>query len=133
MLLRCLPSSFRSIHLTDWEKVSSEEWRPSWISEWNDFNNFESLSHSDTSHLVSAQSDVRFGRCPLKNFKMASIWWPSGISEWNYFSNSKSLCHCFLSSFGSIGLRAILDIKHNNFSNSESLCHSDDPHSFSSN
>ena len=39
-------------------------WQPSWISEWNDFSNFESLnfeslSHCDASHQVSAQSDLR--------------------------------------------------------------------------
>ena len=49
-------------------------WRPSWILEWNDFSNSESLSHSDASHQVSAQSDLRFGsRCCLKNFKMAAM------------------------------------------------------------
>ena len=30
-------------------------WRPSWISERNDFSNFESLYHCDASHEVSAQ------------------------------------------------------------------------------
>ena len=46
--------------------------RPSWISEWNDFSNFESLCHCDASHQVSAQSDLGFGRrCRLKNFKMS--------------------------------------------------------------
>ena len=49
-------------------------WRPSWILEWNDFSNSESLSHCDASHQVSAQSDLRFGRrCSLKNFKMAAM------------------------------------------------------------
>ena len=32
-------------------------WQPSWISEWNDFSNFESLCHCDASHQASAQSD----------------------------------------------------------------------------
>ena len=32
-------------------------WRPSWILEWNDFSNSESLCRSDASHQVSAQSD----------------------------------------------------------------------------
>ena len=27
-------------------------WQPSWISEWNDFSNFESLRHCDASHQV---------------------------------------------------------------------------------
>ena len=57
-------------------------WQPSWISEWNDFSNSESLFHSDASHQVAAQSDLRFGRrCRLKNF----------ILERNDFSNSESL------------------------------------------
>ena len=46
---------------------------PSWISEWNDFSNFESLYQCDASHQVSAQSDLQFGsRCRLKKFKMAA-------------------------------------------------------------
>ena len=49
-------------------------WWPSWISEQNDFSNFESLCHCDTSHQVSAQSDLWFGRrCRLNNFKMAAL------------------------------------------------------------
>ena len=47
--------------------------RPSWISEGNDFSNSESLSHCDASRQVLAQSDLRFGRCRLKNLKMAAI------------------------------------------------------------
>ena len=43
---------------------------PSWISERNDFSNSESLCHCDASHQVSAQLDLQFGRCRLKNFKM---------------------------------------------------------------
>ena len=47
---------------------------PSWISERNDFSNSESLCPYDTSHQVSAKSDLRFGRrCRLKNFKTAAI------------------------------------------------------------
>ena len=46
-------------------------WRPSWISERNDFSNSEPLCHSDASHQVLAQFDLRFGRrCRLKNFKI---------------------------------------------------------------
>ena len=47
------------------------------------------MCHCDASDEVLAQSD--FGRCRLKNFKMAP---PSWISEWNNFSSSESLCHC---------------------------------------
>ena len=43
------------------------------ISERNDFSNSESLCHCDASHQVLAQSDLRCGRCCLKNFKMATM------------------------------------------------------------
>ena len=50
------------------------QWRPSWISEWNEFSNSESLCHCDASHQVLAQCYLRFGRrCCLKNFKMATV------------------------------------------------------------
>ena len=40
-----------------------------WISERKDFSNSESLCHSAASNQVLAQSNFRFGRCYLKNFK----------------------------------------------------------------
>ena len=117
---------------------------PSWISEWNNLSNSESLCRSDASHQILAQSDLRFGRrCPLKNFKMAAM-------EWNDFSNSESLCHCDAShqvlaqSTYDLGGDVIwkisrwmpwlpsLILEWNNFSNSESLCHYDDSHQVSS-
>ena len=62
---------------------------PSWISEWNNFSNYEFLYCSDASHQVLAQSDLRFGkRCLLKNWQR-----PSWTSEQNHLSNSESLCH----------------------------------------
>ena len=45
----------------------------SWISERNNFSNSESLRHCDFSHQVFAKSDLRFGRCHLKTFKMATM------------------------------------------------------------
>ena len=49
-------------------------WQLSWISEWNDFSNSDSLCHCDASHQVLAQCDLRFGRrCCLKNFKIAAM------------------------------------------------------------
>ena len=33
-----------------------------WISELNDFSNFESLCHCDASYQDTAQSDLEFGR-----------------------------------------------------------------------
>ena len=78
-------------------------WQPSWISEWNDFSNSESLCPSEASHQILAQSPTWFGRCCLKNFKMAAA--ASWISEWNYFSNFESLLlWCLPLSFCSIQL-----------------------------
>ena len=39
-----------------------KNFKSSWISEWNDFSNFEFLCHCDGSHQVSAQSDLGFRR-----------------------------------------------------------------------
>ena len=54
--------------------------QPSWILERKDFTISESPCHCDASHQVLAQSDLRFGRCRLKNFKI------SWISERNYLA-----------------------------------------------
>ena len=79
-------------------------WPPSWISEWNGFSNSESPCHCDASHQVLAQSDLQFGRCHLKNFKMAAIVASSDIGM-ERFSNSESLSlYCFPLSFSSIRL-----------------------------
>ena len=57
-----------------WRILRWHPCRPSWISEWKDFSNSESLCHWDASHQVSVQSNLRFGRrCRLKNFKMVAI------------------------------------------------------------
>ena len=49
-------------------------WPLSWIAEWNDFSNSESLCCSDASHQIMAQSNSWFGRrCHLKNFEMADM------------------------------------------------------------
>ena len=57
-----------------WRILKWPPWRPSWISEWNDFSSSESLCRSYASHQVSAQSDLWFGRrCHLKNFKMVAV------------------------------------------------------------
>ena len=40
----------------------------------NDLSNSESLCRFDASHQVSAQCNLLFGRCRLKNFKMTSIY-----------------------------------------------------------
>ena len=36
-------------------KISFSRWRPSWISDWNDFSYFCSTSHPDASYQVSSQ------------------------------------------------------------------------------
>ena len=55
------------------------------------FNSFESLSRSNASHQVFAQSDLWFGRrYHLKNFKTAAMA-AFLISKWNDHSNSESL------------------------------------------
>ena len=46
---------------------------PSWLLEQNDFSNSESVCHSDASHQVSAYSNLRFGRCRLKNFNLSAM------------------------------------------------------------
>ena len=74
-----------------WRISRWSPWRPSWISERNNFSNSESLCGSDASHQASVQSSLGFGRrCRLKNFKMAIL----DISKRNDFNNSESLCLC---------------------------------------
>ena len=34
---------------------------------------YDMMCNCDASHQVSAQSDLGFGRCRLKNFKMATV------------------------------------------------------------
>ena len=43
------------------------------MSEQNDFSNCESLYRSSFSYQVSAQSNLRFERCSLKNFKLFAV------------------------------------------------------------
>ena len=57
-----------------WRISRWSPWRPSWISNRNDFSISESLCYCDASNQVLAQSDLGFGRrCHLKNFKMAAM------------------------------------------------------------
>ena len=106
-------------------------WWPSWISEWNDFSNSESLCHCDASHQVLAQSNLQFGkRRHLKNFKMAAMvaTLDIGTEQFQQFWISTSLW-CLPSSFGSFWLIVWEEIfwisERNYYSNSESLCHCD--------
>ena len=81
-------------------------WRISrWLpSEQNNFSNSESLCHCDASHQVSALSDFWFGRCCLKNFKMATMAILDIATEWFEQFWISMLCRCLPSSFGSIWL-----------------------------
>ena len=87
---QCLPPSLGSIRLKIWEKMWS-----SWILEWiilailNSKSPLMPPKSPWCLHQVSAQSDLRFRRCRLNNFKMPP-WQPSWLSEWTDFSNSKS-------------------------------------------
>ena len=56
-----------------WRFSSRPSWVPSWILEWNNFSNSESLCCCDASHQVSAQSNLQFGTCHLKISKMAAV------------------------------------------------------------
>ena len=48
-------------------------WRPSWISDQNDFNYFLSTSLPDAAHQVLSQLAFWFRRSPKQMFKMAAI------------------------------------------------------------
>ena len=50
------------------------------------------LCYSNASHQVSAQSNLWFLRCRLKNFKMATL-----DIKWSNFCNSESLCYFYAS------------------------------------
>ena len=68
------PTNPRSGADIDWRFYRWVPWRPSWISERNDFGNQESPCRPNASHQVSAQSDFPFGRrCRFNYFKMAAI------------------------------------------------------------
>ena len=50
------------------------DWRFSKWPPWHDFSSSEFLCHSNASHQVSAQIDLRFERrCGLKNFEIATM------------------------------------------------------------
>ena len=68
-----------------------QDGHPVWIAKWNNLSNSESLCCSAASHQVSSHSNLRFGRCRLKNFKMATMAAILDIRT-KHFSNSESLC-----------------------------------------
>ena len=85
-----LPDKFR----INWPFGSREEvqyrfsrWRPSWISNQNDFSYFRSTSHLDTSNEVSSQLSFWFRiKSSKKIFNMAARATPPWISDQNDFS-----------------------------------------------
>ena len=105
-----IPTKFQ----INWSFSSGEEaknifsrwlsWRPSWISDWNNFSYFSSTSHPDASNQVSSQLgiqekklkiDFQDGRCGGDlGFSIGMI-----IAILIYMST-----RCFLPSFESIGL-----------------------------
>ena len=72
-------------------------WRPSWISDWNNFSYFWSASHHDTSYQVSSQLLAFWFR--RQREKKRFPWWPHFS-----FSFINKLLRYFLSSFKTIGL-----------------------------
>ena len=84
--LWCLPSGFGSIQLTVWEEMSLEAFQDGGNGSHLGYCNgtilaILNLCYSNASHQVSAQSNLWFLRCRLKNFKMA----PLDI-KWNNFA-----------------------------------------------
>ena len=84
-----LPTKFQ----VNWPFGSGEEeknrlsrWRPSWISDGNDFSYFWSTSHPDASYQVSSQLPFSSGEEEKNRFSRWQPWWPSWISDWNNFS-----------------------------------------------
>ena len=61
-------------------------WRPSWISDWNDFSSFFSTSHPNASYQVSSQLAFRFRRTSEKYVSIWPPWRPSWIFDRNGFS-----------------------------------------------
>ena len=68
-----MPPTKVGLNLTEFgSRCGFKRW-PAWIAKRNDLSNFESLCHSNASHQVSAQSNLLFGRCRLKNSNMAAM------------------------------------------------------------
>ena len=71
---------------------SKNKWRPSWISDWNDFSYFWSSNHPDAPYQVSVRLAFRFRRRnEIQIFKMAAR--PSLIFDRKDFSYFWSTSH----------------------------------------
>ena len=71
-------------------------WRPSWIWEWNNFSNSESLTTITVMPPIKFWLNLTYslGVDVVRRISRWPPWWPSWISERNKFSNFESLCHC---------------------------------------
>ena len=105
-----------------------------WIMEWNNFSNSESLCHPNTSHQVldSIQLTI-WEKMLFEQFQDGQPWWPPWISVRNGFSNSESLSwsddshqvfaqsnlrfgrRCHFKSFKMAAVTALLDIRTERF------------------
>ena len=80
-------------------------WRPSWISNRNNFSYYWSTNHPNASYQVWSQLAFWFRRRSKNRFPRWRLWWPCWISDRNdkLFLIYKSP-QCFLPSIASIGL-----------------------------
>ena len=72
-------------HFGSWEEAKnrfSSSWRPSWISDRNNFSCFLSTSHTDVSYQVSRQLSFGSGEEAKNRFSRRPPWRPSWISDW---------------------------------------------------
>ena len=108
--------------------MSFEEFHGGHLGYWkgNIFNNSESLCHSDASHQVSAQSNLQFGRCHLKNFKMAMAYSESvchsDVSHQISAQSNLQFGRCCLKNFKMPQRQPSWILEWKDFSNSESPC-----------
>ena len=103
-----LPSKFRVIwHLGLGEEAKNrfsrwQPWRPSWISDRNDFSYFWSTSHLMPPAEFRVNWLLGLGEEAKNRFSRWRPWWPSWIYDrhnFSYFSSTSP--QCFLPSFES--------------------------------
>ena len=151
MSLWCLPSSFGSIRLALWEMLFGKilrwpPWRPSWISEWEDFSNSEFPCQNDASHQVLAQSHMVWEGMAFEEFKVGR----HGGHFGNRNGTILAILNLYITTMPPIKFRLNLSyclegdvvwwisrlrppwiLEWNDFSNCESLCHCDTSHKVS--
>ena len=67
-------------------------WRPSWISDWNDFSEFWSINHPNASYQVSSRH-LGLGEEAKNRFSRWPPWRPSWIYDQHDFSYFWSTSH----------------------------------------